>query len=725
MANLPLTGSQYWGAALNNYLRQVSSDVEDLKVQLANFSVAASFNGSGWKEGFYNLVDCVSMAPIAGNTGVYQLTDSSSGVLVGTLIFCTSSGTISIPLERASGITMTYATSSNDSAKKPVKHLTYNTSEKKYEVEERSQTLNELLAVNGFYPVYAISDGGQSFSIAVNPNGEFIFSEGFVMLGLIEKTGSNDFRFIKKTDSAYKSMYSTRHDNLNSYATITNTKGLLSVESNGLFLNLSSAWIDYSSNGISEKQDAASEVSETNKADYKIPQDYKRFTSAGRRVYKIVTTSSGTNITHTWTSITVQDALISSAFSTTQVYGIYISASGDIFIEEGPAAYTPRGEGKIASLNTSHAWTLNTDTHFRTGGLVLIGAFYYDTTAAAWQKLQAASNSISPSFITNKYVESAEVIRWPSVTFSTNTTRSGTTDDYSTYKYHVAINDTDVVSKDGTIHMYLDYHGSGADKDKYAIPVVPDAFMSCNTSSHAFESLRFGAMKLEYATTSPITVTGVGKLTTYGGLVSSTSADQLVSDLTVSGQNIFRSTVLLGNTTIGNTASDIISIKGSITDISSITANTSGLSILGNTTFNENLNLNKYLVFNNDDQQILANDKTLTIKAKTLKLDLGSALEVNHNILFTSDERCKYNINNIDTQACVDAVKNIDIKTFNYISNDIPSIGVIAQDIEKYLPEYADLLVTQTKDGVLEDKRNVAEVKLLFILWQAVKSLLK
>jgi hypothetical protein len=725
MANLPLTGSQYWGAALNNYLRQVSSDVEDLKIQLANFSVTASFNGSGWKEGFYNLVDCVSMTPIAGNTGVYQLTDSSAGVLVGTLIFCTSSGTVSIPLERASGITMTCAASSNDSTKKPIKQLTYNTSDKKYEVEERSQTLNELLTTNGFYPVYAISDGGQSFSIAVNPNGEFIFSEGFVMLGLIEKSSSNEFRFIKKTDSAYKSLYSTRHDNLNSYATITNTKGLLSVESNGLFLNLSSAWIDYNSNGISEKQDAASEISDSNKADYKIPQDYKRFTSAGRRAYKIVTTGSGNSISHTWTSVTIQDALISSVFSTSQVYGIYISAGGDIFIEEGPAAYSPMGEGKVSSLNTSHAWTLNTDTHFRTGGLVLIGAFYYDTDIADWQKLQAASNSISPSFITNKYVESAEVIRWPSVTFSTNTTRSGTTDDYHIYQYHVAVDATDVISKTGTINMYMDYHGSGTDKNKYVVPVFPDAFISCNVSNQAFDSMRLGAMKLKYATTAPVTITETGKLTTYGGLVSTTSAEQLVSDIGVRAQNVLRSTVLLGDTTIGSTTNDSISIKGAIKDISAITASSSGLSMLGKTTFSEDLHLNNSLVFDNSDKQILADNKTLTIKAGTLKLDLGNALEVNHNILFTSDERCKYNINNIDTQACINAVKNIDIKTFNYRKNDIPSIGVIAQDIEKYLPEYADLLVTQSSEGDLNDKRNVAEIKLLFILWQAVKSLLK
>ena len=75
--------------------------------------------------------------------------------------------------------------------------------------------------------------------------------------------------------------------------------------------------------------------------------------------------------------------------------------------------------------------------------------------------------------------------------------------------------------------------------------------------------------------------------------------------------------------------------------------------------------------------------------------------------------------------ACVRAVRDLDAKSFTYNDSNIDTLGLIAQDIEELLPEYKDLLVHSVQEGNLTDKRTVSETKLLFILWQAVRSLLK
>lgn len=87
----------------------------------------------------------------------------------------------------------------------------------------------------------------------------------------------------------------------------------------------------------------------------------------------------------------------------------------------------------------------------------------------------------------------------------------------------------------------------------------------------------------------------------------------------------------------------------------------------------------------------------------------------------TSDRRCKTNIKPISASDCLRAVKDLNIYTYSYIDVEKDSLGMMAQDIEQYLPEYAHLLVHEDSTG----KKHVEEHKLLFILWQAVKELLK
>lgn len=50
-------------------------------------------------------------------------------------------------------------------------------------------------------------------------------------------------------------------------------------------------------------------------------------------------------------------------------------------------------------------------------------------------------------------------------------------------------------------------------------------------------------------------------------------------------------------------------------------------------------------------------------------------------ITVSSDERLKENIEYADPDDCAEFINNLEIKTFNYIGDKTPCIGVIAQDL--------------------------------------------
>ena len=84
---------------------------------------------------------------------------------------------------------------------------------------------------------------------------------------------------------------------------------------------------------------------------------------------------------------------------------------------------------------------------------------------------------------------------------------------------------------------------------------------------------------------------------------------------------------------------------------------------------------------------------------------------------YTSDIRLKTNIQPINQEQCYKAVQQLPVSTYTYTTTKQDSLGLIAQDIEKYLPEYAHILVHEDENGY----KSVFEHKLLFILWEALK----
>ena len=748
MANLPLTGSQYWGAALNNYLRQMNTDIEDLKIQLANFTVAASYSGSGWTEGTYYLIDPTNMQLVSGNSGVYIVNSNSKAKMVGTLIFSSSAGATSVTLEAASNVYMSFnvADVSNPNCRL-INTLEYDTTKKTYSVQTRTQSLEDVCTNKGFYPIYAVNDINSGFKLALNPNQEFVFSENYVLVGILERS-SSDFRFIKKTDSAFKNLYTTRKENLTSFASVVNAQGLFSPNSGGRTqINLNSLLVDYQSNGISERADDASSSGSTGiVSDYKIPNDYKRFYNSypndpnfKRRVFMITYADNGVSIDENWEVISATDSVPDSAYFDTQhVYGIYISVSGDLFIEESAQAHSSLEN--LRAFAASAAWNLNANSAFRTAGLVLLGACYYDSGLSDWCALQAASNGISPEFLTNRYTENAEVIRWPSAVYSTNMKVGGSGDTFAQYKYEVYVPDT-VPTTPSYIKMLTNYAGTDIDgKNYFELPVAPDSYYNYKYSSGAFDGIGMGAMTIHQFDDdddleligNSVVVDGTGQMFSKVKFISSTN-EKLASDMThekySASTSILRDTLLLGSTAFASDCS--VELPGIITSLKGITANATGLTINGN-----GVDITVVGAIAGEDLALDASD-TLTLKAANaltiettadagvLKLDSKQPIQCTNSIAFTSDRRCKHNIQSLDMDTCVRAVRDLDAKSFTYNDSGVDTLGLIAQDIEELLPEYKDLLVHSVQEGDLTDKRTVSETKLLFILWQAVRSLLK
>ena len=117
-------------------------------------------------------------------------------------------------------------------------------------------------------------------------------------------------------------------------------------------------------------------------------------------------------------------------------------------------------------------------------------------------------------------------------------------------------------------------------------------------------------------------------------------------------------------------------------------------------------------LFNSGSMITLSSNNTQTMIA-------GSAIYSKVTISVSSDERLKENIAPVDTQACIDFINAIDVKTFNYKGNETPCVGVIAQQLEKLSPELAKRLVTKGEDGMLGVKTS----DIVFPLVVAVQAL--
>ncbi len=86
----------------------------------------------------------------------------------------------------------------------------------------------------------------------------------------------------------------------------------------------------------------------------------------------------------------------------------------------------------------------------------------------------------------------------------------------------------------------------------------------------------------------------------------------------------------------------------------------------------------------------------------------------------TSDKRAKTNIKELQLDA-VSFIKKVPLYSFTYKDTDIPSIGILAQDVQDLNIEGFKVVDNIDATGQNMDYMSIHESKLVYILWQAIK----
>lgn len=86
----------------------------------------------------------------------------------------------------------------------------------------------------------------------------------------------------------------------------------------------------------------------------------------------------------------------------------------------------------------------------------------------------------------------------------------------------------------------------------------------------------------------------------------------------------------------------------------------------------------------------------------------------------TSDRRAKINIKPLNLSA-LELIKRVPVCSFTYKDSDLPSIGIIAQDVQDIEIEGFKLVDNEQASGKDYDYMSIHESKLTYILWKAVQ----
>ena len=86
----------------------------------------------------------------------------------------------------------------------------------------------------------------------------------------------------------------------------------------------------------------------------------------------------------------------------------------------------------------------------------------------------------------------------------------------------------------------------------------------------------------------------------------------------------------------------------------------------------------------------------------------------------TSDQRAKTDLKPLSINA-LDLIKRVQLYSFKYKDSDLPSIGILAQDVKDVNIEGFDLVDNKEASGVDMDYMSIHESKLIYILWKAIQ----
>lgn len=496
MANLPTSGQQYWGASLNNYIRSLESKITNIENNLSKKGLATAYLGSGWTDGDYKFGDGSGEGGYR-SPGVYDLSLDRSFTIKGnenqSLIFFGQDQ-----------ITTKTVEETIDFSKLNRIITTIKNGDVTYAIKE---TVGIDNIEDGFFPIYIYLNVGGNINFGIscledsNTPGSFVYHEDFVLLGLVEKINGS-YSFIKQTYTARKSLLDTRRDLLVPFATITNLNGLFEREgvtgSSTLKLYLESLTLDYQVGGI---------ISSDNRDNAIL--DYKHFDSTGRRVFKK---------NSRWIELDPEDGPIDEVIDETasisgEICGIYISISGDIFIDS------------LQGVTAEYAnWSLNTTNEFKNAGLVLLGA--YNKTDFWYAK----DNGLSPAFITTRELPTDSIINFPEVQLASSINRLTSPPEI----YNLNIYNNKNTSTLRTLNLDLDYVHNEVDTiADYSILALP-TFESATSNYKYWKILKGEENNFLGARLMSLTLNTNGAATVDGNLTVNGAAT-LSESLTVDG----------------------------------------------------------------------------------------------------------------------------------------------------------------------------------------------
>ena len=208
--------------------------------------------------------------------------------------------------------------------------------------------------------------------------------------------------------------------------------------------------------------------------------------------------------------------------------------------------------------------------------------------------------------------------------------------------------------------------------------------------------------------------------TTNLDVVDIDGAVDMASTLAVGGVVTANAGVVVDNITIDGTEIDLSSGDLTIDVAGDIILDADGADILlkdAGTTFGEFTNSSTDFVIKSttSDKDIIfkGNDSGSEITALTLDMSDAGAATFNNNVTAFSDERLKDNIETLEDS--LDKVEQL--RGVTYTRDDRENIGVIAQEVEKILPE-----IVKTADDEMGTK-SVDYSRITAVLIEAVKEL--
>lgn len=652
---LPNQNSKFWGYDLNNYLLSLNSKIESLESM-----VSSSNNNTNSISAQFN-----GFSFNGDNRWKYE---RGNNTISGECVYSVYT----------SGKLYSYTRTFNAySFLDKIYIIRYN-SDNKLSVPGAEYTLNDIQSFDDiFYAVYLYferEDSNEDVDVKTLFCPDYIFREDCVMIGTYEK----EFGFIPRVQSSGKTLYQNAQDTVKSYATVVmkyeNGEKLPEIKDFNSFV--------FHSNGIGAYETLSLETSETKDKFFENNTDVKNDTFIGK---KIIGTTTGE-----------EDKII--------LY--YLSPSGYIYtqVDVAPPITTTVKDYNIESSNP-----LSQQDGYRAGGLVFLGAVVNikeivgDKTNNFYQWIGAKQNGVSP------IISTIDNENFNNILIENN--KYWVREEGDSYYYRLSltpyVNSSDILS------------------------IVPKRLKNDNTESNI--DIKFPSTHFKFGSgvnfyneeddTKTISILN-DKISIYRGETTfELGIDNNNFSIGTNNDNkwIFNGDGCFETNSISINTINLSKEKEGILKIDS-SLNLTGDAVIDKCLTIKNTEGNSNAVMIRDssglDTTLINDDGISTIGLTILDyyFDRGGNIKCN-NIEFTSDIRLKTNLKPIDSKICYDAVQKLNVNKYTYIKNNYNTLGLIAQEIEEYLPEYANLLVSENEEG----EKMVSEHKLLFILWEALK----